>query len=116
MTIPGFTAKSSIFGSSTHYRNSLKHLSDNIQIVNPCKEWKNHESPTELPDSGRRTWMLLERACYNLYCEKCRNDCQRFINGLHDAINIKLGKVMKTPDDFIYLRDFLKEMDKYAFP
>jgi hypothetical protein len=87
---------------------------------NTTDTWRNNsweilaERQKEPSESGRRAWKALEKACDNLQCEECRNDCLRFINGLHDAINIKLGKPMRTPTDFIYLRDFLNDMSSYA--
>jgi hypothetical protein len=68
------------------------------------------EPPKEPSESGRRAWSALEKACDNLQCEECRNDCLSFISGLHDAVNIKLGKPMKSPNDFNYLRDFVNKM------
>jgi hypothetical protein len=62
--------------------------------------------------SGRRAWSELEKACNNLQCEECRTDCISFIYGLHDAINIKLGKPMRTPKDFVYLKNFINAMSK----
>jgi hypothetical protein len=119
---PGFTAKSSLFLASTYYRLSSKKYRGNARPVNlqtmevsSSKKWKIPHPLTEPPESGRRAWMDLEKACYNLYCEECRKDCLSFINGLHDAINIKLGKPMATPNDFIYLRDFINDMSRSAF-
>jgi hypothetical protein len=68
----------------------------------------------EPPESGRRAWSHLEKACDNLQCGECRNDCVKFIRGLHDAINIKLGKPMRSPNDFAYLKDFINSMGSYA--
>jgi hypothetical protein len=65
---------------------------------------------TEPAESGRRAWRDLERACDNLQCEECRKDCLIFINGLHDAINIKLGKSTRTPNDLVYLKNFINAM------
>jgi hypothetical protein len=82
-------------------------LSSDIQTT-----WKVPESPRESSHTGRRAWRDLETACNNLQCNECRRDCISFVNGLHDAINIKLGKQMKTPNDFIYLRNFINAMSK----
>jgi|ERR671916_387955 hypothetical protein len=85
-------------------------------IMNPWggNTWRRllPEPQKEPSESGRGAWSALEKACDNLQCEECRNDCLSFINGLHDAINIKLGKPMRTPNDFIYLRDFVSEMNR----
>lgn len=121
MTLPGFTAGAS---SSTrvkqnyYYWSLMKRDVDIKQNVasNTINRLKTVPEPAkESSESGRRAWSALERACDNLHCEECRNDCRRFINGLHDAINIKLGKPVRTPNDFIYLRDLVNEMSKQAF-
>ena len=118
MAIPCFTAASSIYGSSKSYWSSAKDYSSNSQSINSqmsrvisSEIWKIPE-PAE---SGRRAWIDLERACYNLQCKECRKDCSSFINGLHDAVNIKLGKPMRTPNDFVYLREFINSMSENAF-
>ena len=78
-------------------------------------QWKMLPEPLREPsESGRRAWSALEKACDNLQCQECRDDCLRFMNGLHDAINIKLGKPMRTPNDFVYLRGFVNEMSKHT--
>ena len=66
--------------------------------------WNISEAQTESTDNGRRAWKDLESSCYNLQCQKCLKDCFAFINGLHDAVNIKLGKPVRTPNNFAYLR------------
>ena len=124
MRIPSFTAEYSLFGASTQYWLSEKDYRSNRQQhrnilqtrnLSSSQRWKTPEPPREPAESGRMAWMDLERACYNLHCEECRKDCVSFINGLHDAINIKLGKPMRTPNDFVYLRNFINSMSKNAF-
>jgi hypothetical protein len=122
MVLPSFTAKSSICGSSSPYWFSAKDYSSNLQSIisqtrklSSSKRWKVREPLREPAESGRRAWSDLERVCNNLQCDECRKDCLTFINGLHDAINIKLGKSMRTPNDFTYLRDFINEMNRNAF-
>lgn len=113
MALPSFTAASSIYGSSKSHWFSAKDYSCNLQsgssqmsgLISSEKR-RIPEPATEPAESGRRAWIDLERACYNLECEECRKDCLTFINGLHDAINIKLGKSLRTPNDFVYLREF----------
>lgn len=121
MTIPGFTAGSSLFGATRWYRLSAKKYRSNSQPiisqmskVSLSERWKTPEPPSEPAESGRRAWMDLERACDNLQCQKCRKDCLSFIDGLHDAINIKLGKPMRNPNEFVCLRDFINTMSKNA--
>jgi hypothetical protein len=124
MTMPGFTADSSLFGTSTYYyyswpsaknyyRNSHPLISQTRKL-SLSRRGKIPEPQREPSESGRMAWMDLERACNNLQCEGCRKDCLSFINGLHDAINIKLGKPIRTPDDLVYLRDFINSMSKHA--
>ncbi len=126
MRLPGFTAEASSFSGLReiyYYRSSMKNdVYLRQHFASPTMNtWRNNrwnvfpETPKESSESGRRAWSALENACDNLQCEECRNDCLRFINGLHDAINIKLGKPMRTPNDFIYLRDFINEMSKHTF-
>jgi hypothetical protein len=126
MVMPGFTAEAASFSTlkENYYyyqfptktgvyikQNAIPYTMNTLS-----NQWKIIPEPLkESSESGRRAWSALETACDNLQCEECRNDCLRFINGLHDAINIKLGKPMKTPNDFIYLRDFINEMSKHSF-
>ena len=106
--LPGLTADSSFFDTSTYYSISARNCHSNSQQFITPKD-------TEPAESGRRAWLDLERACGNLQCGECRKDCLTFINGLHDAINIKLGKSMRFPNDFIYLRDFVNDMSRKTF-
>jgi hypothetical protein len=126
MTIPSFTAESSLFGTSTYYYSSswpsvknyyysnLHPLISQTRKLSLSERGKIPEPQREPAESGRMAWMALERACNHLQCEGCRKDCLSFINGLHDAINIKLGKPIRTPNDLVYLRDFINSMSKYA--
>jgi hypothetical protein len=126
MPLPGFTTEvfSSFSQLSENYYYSIKsddgYVGQNLtsrmmSISRSSNRWKVSPEPQKEPsESGRRAWIALENSCNNLQCEECRNDCRRVINGLHDAINIKLGKSMRTPSDFIYLRDFVNEMSKHA--
>jgi hypothetical protein len=121
----GFTAEASFYKSKENYYywfpiKSDLYLKQKIALhtMNRSRSnrWKIIPEPQREPsESGRRAWSALEKGCENLQCEECRNDCLRFINGLHDAINIKLGKPTRTPSDFIYLREFINAMSRYAF-
>ena len=138
--IPGFFAERSFFHSEFCYSYAEQNSSKKIGMISPTQryiiknyrnnsqsiilqknkwlsdqKWQVPEPASEPSQSGRRAWRDLERACNNLQCQKCRNDCVTFVHGLHDSINIKLGKPMRTPNDFVYLRDFLNAMSKYAF-
>jgi hypothetical protein len=121
MILPGFTAEASfsrLKDNYYYYWSSMKsdiYLKENV-AYHTMNRWQIIPEPQKEPsESGRRAWSALEKACDNLQCEECRNDCLRFINGLHDAINIKLGKPTRTPGDFMYLRDFINAMSRYAF-
>jgi hypothetical protein len=117
--LPGFNARSSLFGSNSSYRHLVKKYHSGLQIqtekVSINERWKIPEAQREPSISGRLAWTYLERACHHLQCEQCRKDCLRFINGLHDAINIKLGKPLRTPNDLVYLSEFINAMTKIAF-
>ena len=119
MSIPEFTAESSLFGSDISYMFSLKYakllVTSQANKVSSYKKWSIPKQHTEPAGSGRAAWMDFEKACNNLQCKDCRKDCMSFVNGLHDAINIELGKSVKTPNDLLYLRDFINEMSKNAF-
>jgi len=124
MVLPGFTAEvSSLYKLKENYyccssmnSNVYGKQSTAPYTMNRSSNWRIlQETAKEPAESGRRAWNALEKACANLQCQECRNDCLRFINGLHDAINIKLRKPIRTPNDFIYLRDFINEMSKRAF-
>ncbi|SRR5215203_3447298 len=120
MTLPGFTAEDSSFSQfkENYYWSSMKsdvYLRQTVAspTMNTWRSnrWKIIPEPLkESSESGRAAWSALENACGILQCEECRNDCLRFINGLHDAVNIKLGKPMRTPNDFMYLRDFINRI------
>jgi hypothetical protein len=122
MAIPGFTADCSVGSISTkYYLSSGNHHRAYWQIILQNQRMLSTEkfcileSSREPIHSGRKAWRDLESACYNLQCKKCREDCLSFINGLHDAVNIKLGKPMRTPNDFIYLREYINKMSKRVF-
>jgi hypothetical protein len=125
MVLPGFTAEvaSSTLKENYYYYWSptktgvyIKQNAAPSRMNTSTNQWKIIPEPLKEPaESGRRAWIALEKACSNLQCKECRNDCLRFINGLHDAINIKLGKPMRSTSDFIYLRDFVNEMSKHSF-
>jgi hypothetical protein len=69
---------------------------------------------TEPRTTGRAAWAALAKACETLQCRSCRADCHRFVNGLHDAINVKLRKPTEREADFAYLRDFVVSMHNEA--
>jgi hypothetical protein len=125
MTLPGFTAEVASFSrlKENYYWSSMKsevyieqQVASSTMNTQRSNRWKVIPEPQKEPtESGRRAWTALENACDNLQCKECRNDCVSFIHGLHDAINIKLGKPMQTPNDFIYLRDFVNAMSRSAF-
>jgi hypothetical protein len=130
MRLPGFTAQASYSSpfsglkENYYYRSFMKsdvYLRQNIassyiRNTRSRNRWKIIPEPQKEPlESGRAAWRALEKACDNLQCEECRKDCLRFINGLHDAINIKLGKPLRSPSDFMYLTEFVSEMNKHAF-
>jgi hypothetical protein len=117
MMLPSFNAACSIFTSSSSYCLSAKkyakgnhNVASQNNIISYYEGQPIFQSTSEPTESGRKTWSELERACDNLECSSCRRDCTSFINGLHDALNIKLGKPMKYPNDFIYLRNFINSM------
>jgi protein-tyrosine-phosphatase len=75
MTIPGFTAESSLFRARTYYYYSLSvknYYSNSQSIISQTsklsliKRWKIPEPQREPAESGRRSWRDLERACNNL--------------------------------------------------
>jgi hypothetical protein len=126
MTLPGFTAEVASFSrlkENYHYWSTTKsevyveqEVASSTMNTPRSNRWKMIPEPQKEPtESGRRAWSALGNACNNLQCDECRSDCVRFVNGLHDAINIKLGKPVKSPNDFVYLRDFVNEMSKLAF-
>lgn len=121
MTLPLFTATNSLFSSDSSYWLSAKKchtdkraVSLQMSSVTYSGRAKISNHGSEPAESGRRAWNELERACTNLLCSICRRDCVSFINGLHDAINIKLGKPMRTPNDFVYLRNFINNMNEIS--
>jgi hypothetical protein len=106
VALPGFINKASPFPrlEEDYYWTSMKrnvYFRHNFVSYRMDKKWRMIPQPQkERSESGIRAWSALRNACDNLQCEECRIDCRMFINGLHDAINIKLGKAMRTPNDF----------------
>lgn len=129
MRLPGFTAEASSTSSSglkeNYYYWSLMKgdvclrqsmASSYTRNKQSSNRWEIIPEPQKEPsESGRAAWSALENACGNLQCVECRKDCLRFINGLHDAINVKLGKPLRSPNDLMYLTEFVNEMSKHAF-
>ena len=101
IAMPKFTAEISLSGSRQEQRNTIP--SETTKLSPTRYMWNISEAQTESTDNGRRAWKDLESSCYNLQCQKCLKDCFAFINGLHDAVNIKLGKPVRTPNNFAYL-------------
>jgi hypothetical protein len=58
---------------------------------------------TEPPASGRAAWRAMEDSCRILMCPSCRESCMRLVNGLHDVVNVRLGKPIQRPGDLRFL-------------
>lgn len=41
---------------------------------------------------GRKAWAQIHGACNILQCSICKNECITLTSGIHDVVNIKLGK------------------------
>jgi len=50
-----------------------------------------------------KTWDKLHALPKNMNCEHCANEAQRIFNGIHDLVNLGLGKEPHTITDFNYL-------------
>ncbi len=49
---------------------------------------------------GRRTWGLLHGLADNYGCDACKGSFQTLISGIHDMVNLHLGKKVHDPKRF----------------
>ena len=56
---------------------------------------------------GAHIWDQLNKTVRKIECDFCRDKGIKLINGMHDSINIHLGKVMKKPKDFNFALNHL---------
>lgn len=112
MDTPGFSGEAAI-GPLTRGYKPIPRLRSAVSIpqrtFEPRGQLPENLSPIqrEPTESGRAAWKSLEQSCSLLRCSECRDSCQRFINGLHDMVNVTLGKRMQRTDDFLLLRNTL---------
>jgi len=57
------------------------------------------------------TWKKLHNVHKKMNCDHCANETFRFVNGLHDMVNMGLGKKAHTVKDFHYLRNKLNDVN-----
>ena len=56
---------------------------------------------------GSHIWTKLDKTVDEIECDFCRNKGRKLINGIHDSINIHLGKIMQKPKDFNFALNHL---------
>ena len=54
---------------------------------------------------GPYTWSMIHHLVENFPCHHCAEEGGRLMRGLHDLVNLKLGKKLQYPADFRYLAD-----------
>ena len=71
--------------------------------VSPEFEFGNEDTGYQ----GQHIWKKLNDTVREIDCEFCRDKGIKMINGMHDSINIHLGKVMQKPKDFNFALNHL---------
>lgn len=56
------------------------------------------------PIVGPYTWGILQHAVETFPCKTCSEAGRKFIHGIHDLVNIHLGKPVKFPADLQWLK------------
>jgi hypothetical protein len=114
---PGFISGPSDDSGYNSYRNTINYSTRQVEPRKPMMQGMRSGPilETEPIETGRAAWDALTRSCSLLRCSKCRKDCQSFINGLHDVVNVKLGKQMVRPMDFVFLQNAINATYEYAF-
>jgi hypothetical protein len=118
MSVPGFSASQALYPAVKAYRSSRP---PRPIVVRP--EYRRSETArplmvprdgVEAPGSGRAAWKALEESCEILKCHECRQECRAYVSGLHDLVNLKLGKPMQNRSAFIFLRNALNTVYESA--
>jgi len=64
---------------------------------------------------GNRTWTLFHELFENYGCLKCRTGAKMIVRGVHDLVNIFLGKPVHDPENFKKFVEHLNHAyEKYA--
>jgi len=123
MTVPGFIGRASytpkmlrptqnaVPGVPKSSKSIPQRRSERLNIRGPIRRSLEREPAI----SGRAAWKALEQSCSLLQCQKCRNDCIRMVDGLHAAVNMKLGKPPERLNDLRFLHEYLQTSYNYYF-
>jgi hypothetical protein len=77
-------------------------------------DWKffySYNVPKDISDAawrkliGNRGWEIIHGAIDNYPCSLCRESGSRLFHGIHDVVNIHIGKQSRYPDDLIFLKE-----------
>ena len=100
MSTPGLTGHSALVQQIGQYARIGP---SGASRSGPMNRLPTQKSDSSVDDSGPAAWRALENACNILNCQSCASECRRLINGLHDLVNVKLGRALHRPDDFDFL-------------
>ncbi len=57
---------------------------------------------------GSKTWEIIHKAAQDIECDSCRDHGMKMVSGLHDFVNVGLGKPAHDPANF---REFALEVE-----
>lgn len=66
---------------------------------------------------GPYTWSAIHHLVETFPCKHCSEEGTRLMHGLHDVVNVKLGKKVKYPKDLVFLAEQVDvALQKYSPP
>jgi hypothetical protein len=69
-----------------------------------CSVNKKYDFGNEVTGyDGSHVWKKLHDTVETIECDYCKGKGIKLIKGLHDSVNVHLGKKMKYPNDFDFL-------------
>ncbi len=79
----------------THIREKDEHLDWQAFMNEGLPDDEGHGEYTKA--LGRRTWGMLHGLAENYGCDTCRQTFITLVSGMHDMVNVHLGKPVKDP-------------------
>jgi hypothetical protein len=57
--------------------------------------------------NGSKHWKIIHNEVEKIGCEFCRQKGIKLMRGIHDAVNIHIGKKAKYPKDLLFTQKYL---------
>jgi hypothetical protein len=56
---------------------------------------------------GSKHWKILHNEVKKIKCDFCKQKGIKLMHGLHDSVNIHIGKKVKYPNDLKFTHDYI---------